>query len=381
MIVAQRLYEGAQIKDATVGLITYMRTDSFHVNPKAKKEAQDFIKKAFGQDYLPEKEHLYKAKKGAQLAHEAIRPTSINRGPADVIEYLGADENKLYDLIWKRFLASLMSAAIYENTKAHCEGKDALFIAEGRTLVFEGFLKIFAREEEEKSLPSLTKGEELTLEDIKVIEHTTKPPARYNDASLVKILEEKGVGRPSTYAPTIFTIIKRNYARRLKGYFHPTDLGIQVNDLLVKHFSQIINEDFTAFMEEELDKVEEGNFNWKKILQDFFPSFKEKIDKATSKIKKHVEFSDKKCPKCEGRMVLKWSRKGRFLSCENFPKCRYAESITTEVTCPDCKKGKLIERRNKRGQFFYGCSEFPDCRYTSRNLPQEQDTKEENNEQ
>jgi len=385
MIVAQSLYEGTQIKDAIVGLITYMRTDSFHIAPKAKKETQDFIKEVFGQNYLPEKEHHYKAKKGAQLAHEAIRPTSIQRQPEELSDYLSADENKLYDLIWKRFIASLMSEAIYENTKAHCEGKDALFIAEGRRLVFDGFLRVYGKEEEERQLPPLSEGQELNLEDIKVIEHSTKPPPRYNDASLVKILEEKGIGRPSTYAPTIFTLIKRNYARRIKGSFHPTDLGIQVNDLLTEHFTDIVNEDFTAQMEESLDKVEEGALKWKKILQDFYPAFKEKVDEATNKIQKHVEFSEKICPKCQGRMVIKWSRRGRFLSCENFPKCRYAESITTGVKCPECQEGELIERRNKRGQFFYGCSQFPKCHYTSRTLPQEKEEKteeiEEENEQ
>ncbi|UCG35359.1 MAG: type I DNA topoisomerase [Candidatus Omnitrophota bacterium] len=376
MIVAQHLYEGTQIKDVTVGLITYMRTDSFHIAPKAKKETQKFIKDIFGQNYLPEKEHHYKTKKGAQLAHEAIRPSSIKRQPQELDQYLNADESKLYNLIWKRFIASLMSEAIYENTKVHCEGKDALFVAEGRKLMFDGFLKVYGKEEEEKPPPSLSEGQELNLEDIKIIEHTTKPPPRFNDASLVKILEEKGIGRPSTYAPTIFTLIKRNYTKRVKGSFHPTDLGIQVNDLLTEHFTKIVNDDFTAQMEENLDKVEEGELKWKKILQDFYPAFKEKVDEATSKIKKHVEFSEKTCPKCQGRMVIKWSRKGRFLSCENFPKCRYAESITTGVKCPECQEGELIERRNKRGQFFYGCSQFPKCHYTSRNLPKEEAEKE-----
>ncbi|MCK9615155.1 MAG: type I DNA topoisomerase [Candidatus Omnitrophica bacterium] len=369
MIVAQKLYEGIQVKDVMVGLITYMRTDSFAVSDRAKEEAKEFIVKKFGQDYAAKKEYKYKTKKLAQLAHEAIRPTSIQRITRDVAPYVSEEETKLYDLIWKRFTASRMSEAISESTKAIIASNFAEFIAEGRKIVFEGYLKVFGVDDEIE-LPQLHAKQNLILEKCEICEHTTKPPARFNDASLVKLLEEKGIGRPSTYAPIIYTLLKRNYIKRERNALQPTDLGIKVSEMLGKYFSEIINEDFTALMEEELDRVEEGKMEWQRILKDFYPSFKEKIDKASRLITKEVEFSEKICPKCHSPLVIKWSRRGRFLSCSKFPECRYAESITTEIICPLCKEGKLIERRNKRGQNFYGCSKFPNCRYTSRQLPQ-----------
>lgn len=373
MIVAQKLYEGIQIKETMVGLITYMRTDSFAISDRAKEEAKEFITKEFGQDYATKKEYKHKTKKLAQLAHEAIRPTSIYRQVKDVASYLSEEEIKLYDLIWKRFIASRMSEAISESTKVIIASDSAEFIAEGKKIVFEGYLKVFGVDDEIK-LPELNIKDNVGLEKYMVSEHTTKPPARFNDASLVKLLEEKGIGRPSTYAPTIYTLLRRNYMKREKGYFMPTDLGIRVSEMLGKYFSEIINENFTALMEEELDEVEEGKIQWQKILEEFYPPFKEKIDQANVLIKKEVEFSTKTCPKCQNPLVIKWSRKGRFLSCSKFPECRYAESITTDVTCPLCKQGKLIERRNKRGQNFYGCSKFPECRYTNRRLPDEEST-------
>lgn len=369
MIVAQKLYEGIQVKEVMVGLITYMRTDSFAISDRAKEEAKEFIIKQFGQTYATKKEYKHKTKKLAQLAHEAIRPTSIHRQVKDVASYLSGEETKLYDLIWRRFAASRMSEAISESTKAIIKSNSCEFIAEGRKIIFEGYLKVFGTEDEIK-LPQLSPKQNLVLEKCEICEHVTKPPARFNDASLVKILEEKGIGRPSTYAPIIYTLLKRNYIKRERNSLMPTDLGIKVSELLGKYFSEIINEDFTALMEEELDEVEEGKIEWQKILKDFYPSFKEKIDKATSLITKEVELSGKNCPKCQSPLIIKWSRRGRFLSCSKFPQCRYAESITTDVACPLCKEGKLIERRNKRGQNFYGCSKFPACRYTIRRLPQ-----------
>lgn len=380
MIVAQKLYEGIQVKDAMVGLITYMRTDSFAISDRAKEEASEFIIKEFGQDYATKKEYKHKAKKLAQLAHEAIRPTSIYRQVKDVASYLSEEEIKLYDLIWRRFAASRMSEAISESTKTIIASDSCEFIAEGKRIVFDGYLKIFGTEDEIK-LPQLSPKQALILGKCEVSEHTTKPPARFNDASLVKILEEKGIGRPSTYAPIIYTLLKRNYIKRERNALVPTDLGIKVSELLGKYFSEIINEDFTALMEEELDEVEEGKIEWQKILKDFYPSFKEKIDKATSLITKEVELSGKNCPKCNSPLVIKWSRRGRFLSCSKFPECRYAESITTDVSCPLCKEGKLIERRNKRGQNFYGCSKFPACRYTIRRLPETQEQNSETEQQ
>jgi len=377
MIVAQKLYEGTQIGEKSIGLITYMRTDSFHVSPKAKKETKEFIKNSFGEKFLATKDYRYKKKKGAQQAHEAIRPTSINRAPVDLKAYISDDEMRLYDLIWRRFLASLMSEAVYENTKAIIQSKNCEFSAEGRTLVFAGFLKAIGNEPEENSLPALEKDQSLILEDLTILEHTTKPPARYNDASLVRLLEEKGIGRPSTYAPIIYTLIKRNYTKREKRSFIPTDLGIKVCNLLIASFAQIMDENFTALMEEKLDEVENGNAQWNDLLKEFYPPFKERVEKALASAKKEVEYSDKTCAKCQARMVIKWSRRGRFLSCEKFPKCKYAESITSGVKCPGCEKGELIERRNRRGQNFYGCSAFPECRYTSRTLPDDEDESDE----
>lgn len=383
MMVAQKLYEGVQILEKSVGLITYMRTDSFHISVKARKEAKEFVQENFGQDYLSSREYHHKKKKGAQLAHEAIRPTSIYRQPRQMGEFIVDDEAKLYELIWRRFAAGFMKEAVLESSKAKIASKDVEFEAKGLRVLFEGFLKVLGDRGDDNFLPPLEKGQEVILEDLAVTEHTTKAPARYNDASLVKLLEEKGIGRPSTYAPIIYTLFRRNYARREKRSFLPTDLGIKVSDLLVKYFSQIMDESFTASLEEKLDKVEKGKVQWQKILEDFYPAFNKKVEKTLLLVKKEVEYSDKTCPKCGGRLVIKWSRRGRFLSCENFPRCRYAESITTGVTCPDCKEGQLVERRNRRGQNFYGCSRFPKCTYTNRLLPEDQnnddreDTEEE----
>lgn len=372
MMVAQKLYEGAQILEKSVGLITYMRTDSFHISTKARKEAKEFVQENFGQDYLSLREYHHKQKKGAQLAHEAIRPTSIYRQPEQMREFVVDDEARLYELIWRRFVAGFMREAVLESSKAKIASKDIEFEVKGLRVLFEGFLKVFGDGGDDNLLPSLEEGQKVILEDLEIIEHTTKAPARYNDASLVKLLEEKGVGRPSTYAPIIYTLFKRNYTRRENRAFLPTVLGIKVSDLLVKHFPQIMNEGFTAYLEEKLDEVEKGKVQWQKVLEDFYPAFDKKAAKVLLSIKKEIEYSEKTCPKCKGRLVIKWSRRGRFLSCEHFPRCRYAESITTGVTCPDCKEGQLVERRNRRGQNFYGCSKFPNCTYTNRLLPEDQ---------
>lgn len=372
MMVAQKLYEGAQILEKSVGLITYMRTDSFHISTKARKEAKEFVQESFGQDYLSLHEYHHKQKKGAQLAHEAIRPTSIYRQPEQMREFVVDDEARLYELIWRRFVAGFMREAVLESSKAKIASKDIEFEVKGLRVLFEGFLKVFGDGGDDNLLPSLEEGQKVILEDLEIIEHTTKAPARYNDASLVKLLEEKGVGRPSTYAPIIYTLFRRNYTRRENRAFLPTVLGIKVSDLLVKHFPQIMNEGFTAYLEEKLDEVEKGKVQWQKVLEDFYPAFDKKAEKVLLSIKKEIEYSEKTCPKCKGRLVIKWSRRGRFLSCEHFPRCRYAESITTGVTCPDCKEGQLVERRNRRGQNFYGCSKFPNCTYTNRLLPKDQ---------
>ena len=377
MMVAQKLYEGAQILEKSVGLITYMRTDSFHISSKAQKEAKEFVQETFGQDYLAVQEYHHKKKKGAQLAHEAIRPTSVYRQPEQMREFIVDDEARLYALIWKRFVAGFMKESILESSKAKIGSKDVEFEVRGMRILFEGYLKVLSDGGEDNLLPPLEKGQDVILEDLVITEHTTKAPARYNDASLVKLLEEKGVGRPSTYAPIIYTLFRRNYARREKRAFLPTVLGIKVSDLLVNYFPQIMDEGFTASLEEKLDRVEKGKVKWQKILEDFYPAFDEKVEKTLLVVKKEIEYSDKTCPQCKGRLVIKWSRRGRFLSCEHFPRCRYAESITTGVPCPECKEGQLVERRNHRGQNFYGCSKFPNCTYTNRLLPEDQNNNDQ----
>ena len=368
MIVAQHLYEGVELDSGPVGLITYMRTDSYQIANKAKGSIKSFIKDKFGPDYVNRFDYKYKTKKGAQLAHEAIRPTQIKREPQGIKDYLGKDHYRLYELIWLRTLACFMPPAVYELRKISISSVDSEFRVESRKLIFDGFLKLGGPEQEEEEIKVKNK-EKLELKEIKLIKHTTKPPPRFSDASLVKLLEEKGIGRPSTYAPTIQTLILRNYVRRQKGYFEPTELGMQVYNLLSDYFSNIIDDNFTAQMEEKLDWVEEGKIKWVKILEDFYPDFKKQIDDAATKIKKHVEYTDKKCPRCGRPLVIKWSRKGKFLSCSGYPECKYAETITTGIKCPKCKKGELVQRRNKRGQIFYGCSRFPKCRYTTRSLP------------
>ncbi len=371
MILAQKLYEGVEIADKMVGVITYMRTDSYTVSEKAKREVRDYIRKVYGSDYLFLKERKYKERKQTQGAHEAIRPTDVSLTPEELKKYVSLDLGKLYELIWQRFLASFMKEAILRTTKVEITSQDgkAEFLLEGKKIIFDGYQKVTGRDEE-AILPPLREEEQLILSDCRVVEHKTKPPARFTDASLVKLLEEKGIGRPSTYAPTISTLIKRNYIRRERGYFVPRELGIKVCDLLMEYFPEIMDESFTAKMEEKLDAVEEGKLEGIRILEEFYPSFRDRVVKATQAIKKHQEVTKERCPKCGSFLVVKWSRRGKFLSCSRFPQCKYAKSIDTGVSCPECKEGVLIERRNKKGYFFYGCSRFPKCRYTTKRLPQ-----------
>ncbi|RKY36976.1 MAG: type I DNA topoisomerase [Candidatus Omnitrophota bacterium] len=371
MILAQKLYEGVEIGDKMVGVITYMRTDSYAVSEKAKREVRDYIKKVYGSDYLFLKERKYKERKQTQGAHEAIRPTDVSLTPEELKKCVSLDLGKLYELIWQRFLSSFMKEAILRTTKVEIISQDgkAEFLLEGKKIIFDGYQKVTGKDEE-AILPPLREEEQLILSDCRVVEHKSKPPARFTDASLVKLLEEKGIGRPSTYAPTISTLIKRNYIRRERGYFVPRELGIKVCDLLMEHFPEIMDESFTAKMEEKLDAVEEGELEGIRILEEFYPSFRDRVVKATQAIKKHQEVTKERCPKCGSFLVVKWSRRGKFLSCSQFPQCKYAKSIDTGVSCPECKEGVLIERRNKKGYFFYGCSRFPKCRYTTKRLPQ-----------
>jgi len=390
MIVAQQLYEGVDVgQDAPVGLITYMRTDSPRVTPEAINEVRDAILKRFGKGYLPGTPNTYKVKKHAQEAHEAIRPTLISHSPETLKEYLSHEQYKLYELIYNRFLASQMAPAVYETTSADIGVGKYLFSASGSRVVFEGFNALYNKEgDEEKrvTLPSLDNDEPLDLEELLPSQHFTKPPPRYSDSSLVKALEEEGIGRPSTYAPIISTLILRDYMRRLKGYFTPTELGMKVSDLLVEYFPKVMDPKFTALMEDALDQIEEGKAKRVKVLSDFYAPFKESLDFAQKNIKKEVITTDQSCEKCGKPMIVKWGRRGRFLSCSDFPRCAFSKSITSGVKCPEAAcGGELIERRSKRG-FFYGCSNFPKCRFTSKNLPQDNDSekqedKQENNQE
>lgn len=376
MKVAQTLYEGVDIGESgTVGLITYMRTDSVKISESALKETRQYITKRYGNDYLPEKPNYYKAKKEAQGAHEAIRPTSIHKEPKSLEAYLSPDQYKLYSLIWNQALSSQMKPAVVLQEAADIEAGDALFRASGSRVEFMGFLAVTGHaEEKDNPLPPLEPKEILDLLDLKANQHFTKPPPRFTDASLVKALEEKGIGRPSTYAPTLSTLTDREYIRRDEGALAPTELGILVVDLLVEYFSKVMDYEFTATMEEGLDLVEEGQSGWVEVIQKFYDIFKKEVEVAKSQmqtVRKTAEATKEICEKCGKPMVIKWGRKGRFMSCSGWPECKNAKSIATGTACPECHKGQLVARRAKtgRGRTFYGCTRFPDCRFITRRLP------------
>jgi DNA topoisomerase-1 len=380
MIVAQQLYEGIDIgEDGPVGLITYMRTDSTAVSKEAVAQVREYIQKSFGQDYLPDTPPVYKVKKFAQEAHEAIRPSQVNRHPESIRQFLSAEQFRLYELIYNRFVSSQMMPARYAVTSVAIAAGKYSFAASGSFLIFEGFMKVYSKtneeEEEEKpkaknEIPALEKDEIVKLLQLVPSQHFTKPPPRFSDSSLVKALEEEGIGRPSTYAPIIATLILRAYTRRIKGYFHPSELGFKVCDLLVEYFPKVMDVKFTANMEEMLDEVEEGNADKIKILSEFYGPFKTSVDFAQQNIQKEVITTDEVCQLCGKPMILKWGRKGKFLSCSGYPECKSSKSITSGVKCPSpgCD-GELIERRSIRG-YFYGCSKYPQCTYTSKALPE-----------
>ncbi len=374
MRIAQQLYEGLDIgKEETTGLITYMRTDSVRVSEGAIRQVREYIGKKYGNDYVPKAPNRYRSKKTAQEAHEAIRPTSAFREPDAMKSYLTGDQYKLYRLIFNRFVASQMEKARFEILSVDVSCANALFRASHQRCLFPGFLSVYAIDEEEekgKLLPPLTVGERLNFHEFLPSQHFTKPPPRYTEGSLVKALEELGIGRPSTYAPTLQTIITRDYVRREKGSLVPTELGNLVTELLTQHFPKILDVKFTATMEEELDEIEEGRIAWVDVLKKFYPPFAERLSQASTKIKKEVIETDERCEKCGRPMVIKWGRSGKFLSCAGFPECKNARSITTGIACssPGCD-GELVGRRSRRGQFFYGCIRYPKCTYTTNRLP------------
>jgi len=394
MMLAQRLYEGIEVgtEEGRVGLITYMRTDSPRISDEAMQMVRSYVSDVYSDKYLPEKPILYKGKKDAQDAHEAIRPTFVGRTPDDMKGMLSDDEYKLYKLIWTRFTASQMNPAIYDQTSAEITAGDYLFRASGRVLKFDGFLKVYeetadedlkpAEDEEDITLPLLTQGEILRALEINPKQHFTEPPPRYTEASLVKTLEEKGIGRPSTYATILSTIQDREYVQKDQGKFRPTELGTVVTTMLVRHFEEIFDVQYTAKMEEELDEVEDGKITWVQALRDFYKKFDKDLKKATKNMEnlKAQELpTNEICEKCGGPMVQKWGQFGSFLACAAYPECKSTREIAKEETtpkdsevaagaeaepepCENCGKPMAL----KRGRFgqFLACTGYPECKTT-----------------
>ncbi len=377
MSIAQQLYEGINIGSGeTVGLVTYIRTDSTRVSTQAQSEARSLISDKYGRDFLPEKAPIYKAGKRAQEAHEAIRPTSIKREPASIQKHLSRDQNRLYKLIWNRMVASQMNPAIYDQVRVNIRAGEYTFKATGSTLRFSGFLVLYQVDdmEEETILPDLEEGQELSLLELLPEQHFTKPPPRYNEASLIKTLEEKGIGRPSTYSPIIETIQSRGYVIKENKAFVPTEVGFVVVELMVSYFPEIIDIDFTARMEQRLDEIEEGKENGLKVLNEFYHGyFKDRLAEADKKIEKveiTPEVSDETCPHCGENLVYKHGRFGRFLACPSYPECKYTKKVLKEtgVACP-VDEGMIVERRSRKGRTFYGCENYPECTFSLWNKP------------
>ncbi len=374
MSVAQQLYEGVDLgKEGTVGLITYMRTDSTRISQTAQEEAGEYIKDQYGNEFLPETPRQYvKKSANAQDAHEAIRPTSIMRSPDEMKSYLSRDQLRLYKLIWERFVASQMTSAIMDTMTVDIKTGEATFRANGSKIRFPGFMKVYVEGnddgtvEDDKFLPPLAVGDSMKTEQIEPKQHFTQPPPRYTEARLVKTLEELGIGRPSTYAPTLETIQKRGYVAIEEKKFVPTELGELIIQLMEEFFPEILDVEFTAHMEEDLDHVGEGQQDWVKVLADFYESFEKRLLVAEEEMKEieiEDEVSDEICEKCGRHFVYKMGRFGKFLACSGFPECRNTRPIVkdTGVTCPKCHEGKLVERRSKKGRVFYGCDRYPEC--------------------
>ncbi|MGI5880127.1 MAG: type I DNA topoisomerase [Syntrophomonadaceae bacterium] len=377
MKVAQELYEGLEIgKEGTVGLITYLRTDSTRVSPVAQAEALEYIKEHYGSEYAPATANEYKSRKSSQDAHEAIRPTSVYRTPEMVKPFLSRDQYRLYKLIWDRFVSSQMNAAVFDTITVEINAGDYQLRAASSQLKFAGYKKVYNDQEEEEvknPIPPLKAGQKLNLKELLPDQHFTQPPPRYTEASLVKLLEENNIGRPSTYAPIIDTILKRHYVERLNKQFVPTDLGFIVVDLLKENFTDIMKVEFTAQMEEELDLIEEGTRDWRKVVRDFYEPFEADMDKARDLIEK-IEVKDeeagKDCPQCGKPLLIKYGRFGKFLACSGFPECRYTGSINEEagVDCPFCSSPVAV-LKTKKGRRFYGCTKYPECNFRSWNKP------------
>ncbi len=423
MVLAQKLYEGIDLGDeGTVGLITYMRTDSTRISVEVIPLVRDFIKDTFGKEYLPDSPNTYEKKKAnVQDAHEGIRPTSLKYTPEFVKKFVDNRTFKLYELIWKRFVASQMNSALFETTVIDISADEFLFKAFGNAIKFNGFMQVYEEIAEQKSdaeekaeyrnekIPlGLEEGNKLSLEELQKTQHFTKPPARFTESSLIRELENKGIGRPSTYSLIVSTIQDRKYVEQLEKKLIPTKLGKQVNHILVKNFPKIINEDFTSLMENELDLIANGEIEYVKVLNDFYNPFSESLKLVEDKVEKiycdlcgsemeikfgrygkylacsnypnckniksfreiaaankEPEFTGEKCEKCGARTVFREGKYGRFIGCERYPECDFVKNITLGITCPKCKQGEIVERKSKRNKVFYGCSRYPDCDFVN----------------
>ncbi|HEN2822973.1 TPA: type I DNA topoisomerase [Streptococcus agalactiae] len=374
MMIAQQLYEGLSLGTAGhQGLITYMRTDSTRISPLAQNEATEFITNRFGANYSKHGNKVKNAS-GAQDAHEAIRPSSVNHTPESIAKYLDKDQLKLYTLIWNRFIASQMTAAVFDTMKVNLTQNGVTFIANGSQVKFDGYMAVYNDTDKNKMLPDMEEGESVKKVNTNPEQHFTQPPARFSEASLIKTLEKNGVGRPSTYAPTLETIQKRYYVKLAAKRFEPTELGEIVNSLIVEFFPDIVDVTFTAEMEGKLDEVEIGKEQWQKIIDEFYKPFEKELAKAETEMEK-IQIKDEPagfdCELCGSPMVIKLGRYGKFYACSNFPECHNTKAITKEigVICPICQKGQVIERKTKRNRIFYGCDRYPECEFTSWDKP------------
>ncbi|ELZ2672541.1 type I DNA topoisomerase [Campylobacter upsaliensis] len=388
MMIAQKLYEGVKTHQGTMGVITYMRTDSLNLAKEAVKGAREFIKEHFGKEYLPSKENIYTTKsKGAQEAHEAIRPTNLSFTPELAAKYLEKDELRLYTLIYNRFLACQMNPALSQSEGVFVRGGRALFKISGRRVLFEGFYKVYGDMDKDKILPEFKKAEVLKTQKLSMSNHFTEPPSRYSEAGLVKKLESLGIGRPSTYAPTISILSARDYVVIEKKQLVPQEIAFSVTELLEKNFSDIVDSHFTSNLENTLDEIAENKADWQETLREFYYPFMRKIEEGKSTIKSQKTFTklEEKCPECGGELAVRKGRYGEFIACLAFPKCRYSRNLKEDnaekkeakkpngigVKCPKCKDGEVVERFSRRGK-FYGCNHYPKCDFVSNYKPSEE---------
>lgn len=381
MRIAQQLYEGIELKkkEGAVGLISYIRTDSTRVSQEATEKAKEYIVDQFGEEYYgtakkPKKSNS-KKKSDIQDAHECIRPTYVDKSPADIKEFLSRDQYRLYNLIWQRFVSSQMSPSEIESTSIKTVSQKYVFKSNYSKVLFDGFTKVYkvTVEDKTKKTVKLDKGDKLSAQEIEPKQHFTQPPPRFSEATLVKTMEELGIGRPATYAPIISTILGRNYVVLENKYLAPTELGFIVTDLLEDYFKNIMNEEFTAKMEQDLDKVEEGSLSWVEVVSNFYDNFKVDLEIAEKEIEA-IEIKDEEtdilCDKCGRNMVIKMGRYGKFLACPGYPECKNTKPIVKDigVKCPECG-GDIVQRRSKRGRTFYGCSNYPECNFVTWNMP------------